>query len=163
VEKEQIVEMASYALGQLIYGGSSVETAVRAVLRIANLLHHTRWQLWAYLQLNEGGGDDTTSAIAAQSLFRAFPLEMLGDSLHPGVEAQHTDIMEAAAEAVTATRFIGEDRVTTHSVREIEYLTAEGNEQVLRIVLTRIRNCAQAYLMSVEANQNPPAPYLRPE
>jgi hypothetical protein len=165
VDKDEIVSMASFALGNVIYGGGSVETAVRAVLRIAALQHHTWWQLWAYTQLNENGDDQTTSAMARESLARAFPLEMDGEKLLEAVEQQHNDIIESAVEDVTETRILGEerDRVLTHSVAEIEYLARENKDQSSRFVLTRIKNRALAYLMSVESKQSPPTPYVEPE
>lgn len=150
--------IASFALSQLLQKDSSVESAVRAVLRVAALRGHSWWEVWANLQLVTIGEDKNGMRKALDELGRKFP------SI-----AQRDQIFDDAAKDLKHCRTDEDGQIFTEGVGQIErrlsireQRQALGVDEVrasdnsIREALFRIKNRAQLYLQSVECGADAP-------
>jgi len=149
--------LASFALGMLTHkDASSVEAAVRSVLRIATLRGHARWRLWAELQLTELVDEET----AKESV------RPLIDASFPDVRRQEQILDFALGDYLRSRKMANEDEGSYYlaDVGDIERdlpiyeaslmrkISVEHLEQrdLRHRILNRVKNSAQRYLMRIE-------------
>lgn len=157
---DEIIGIASFALSQLIQKKSSVESGVRATLRVATMRRHTFWQFWAYLNLHTLS--EPGNAERARKLLQdAFP-----DS-----EEQRLSVVDSVFQDLKHCREVRKDKILIDGVGQLESKqliadarikagfdppTTDANE--LRDVLFRVKNRVQMYLMAIENGKEAPKP-----
>jgi hypothetical protein len=149
--------LAAFALGMLAHkDASSAEAVVRAVLRIASLRNHPRWQVWAELQLTELVDEDVAKNSVRHLLDDAFP------------DPQRQDqIFEAALDDYLSTRRTSSDSASRYYLADIGDIERDlpiyeaslmrnidvdvlAQRDLRHRILNRVKNQAQRYLMKEE-------------
>lgn len=163
---DEAKSLAAYALGQMLQKKSSVEVAVRWVLRIATLKHHLQWRMWAQMNLITLTAEDVASASGPSHKIDAV-LRMLDDVFSPsGGIMGPTSVVENVLESYWLCRRLNSEGLASDSIARLETVyrdyrrmlrakwTEDTNEHSTRLseVLNNVKNRAQTYLSSVEAD-----------
>lgn len=153
-------ELAKFALGMLTFKDSSVEAAVRSVLRIATLRDHAVWQVWAQLQLTEFVDEDAAKVSVRPLLDAAFPdaqrQEQIFDRALGDYLSTRSHSAEKGGHYLADIADIERDLPIYEAslMREIDVSRFEHRDLRQRI-LNRVKNGAQRYLMDIEKGTIP--------
>jgi hypothetical protein len=156
VTNEEVGTLVSYSLGRLIHGGATVESSVRAALRIAMHRQHVWWQCWCYLQLLDASldkdGIDHTDTVHRDRMH-----ELLHDAF-PEDPNQQEAVFQSVLDDTIATKSFAEDSMFTVDVATLERTLLDPNivHEPIHRILNRITNRVQSYLMAVERGIPPP-------
>jgi hypothetical protein len=168
---DDIRGLASYALGQMLQKGSSVEVAVRWVLRIATLKGHLHWQMWALLNLGNFTADLISKKKGDHEPNLHEAIKLLGDMFPDGDgHLAGTEALDKVISAYTQCRRIRDGELIGLSLGRLEEDRKELRRMAhksykkelndwfnkLSTVLNTIKNRAQIYLSSIEAGIAPP-------
>jgi hypothetical protein len=152
---EEARNIAAFSLGQLLQKDSSVESGLRAMLRIATMRGHLWWQAWAFMQLTNFYEPDAMDGV-----------HLLIESAFPDAE-RRSGLLESAMASVRETRIVGasdppkyyladvgdlERDLPIFEARLLRKITVERSAQrdMRRTILNRIKNRVQIYLMAIE-------------
>lgn len=163
---DEVKQLATYSLGQLLQKEASAALGVRAVYRCATLKRHTRWQMWAFLQLYDLKASDKEALVEAKLLFEeAFPKDE--------DQATRDNVIENVVNSyLKDRRNLAGDKFLTSSIDHVEALYKVEEECLLREprphaldrlarlirIIVNTKNNAQNYLMSLERGGEPPKP-----